>query len=57
MIKNYKKLTYLVDQDYQKNNYLFILFLLISSILEILSISIIFPSLTLILETEKNKRF
>lgn len=57
MIKNYKKLTYLVDQDYQKNNYLFILFLLISSILEILSISIIFPSLTLILETEKIKDF
>ena len=57
MIKNYNKLTFLVDQNYKKNNYLFIFFLLISSFLEILSISIIFPSLTLILETEKIKDF
>ena len=57
MIKNYNKLNFLVDQNYKKNNYLFIFFLLISSFLEILSISIIFPSLTLILETDKIKDF
>jgi ATP-binding cassette, subfamily B, bacterial PglK len=57
MIKNYNKLAFLVDQNYKKNNYLFIFFLLISSFIEILSISIIFPSLTLILETDKIKDF
>ena len=57
MIKNYKKFSYLVDQNYKKNNYLFVLFLFISSLLEILSISIIFPSLTLILETERLKDY
>jgi ATP-binding cassette, subfamily B, bacterial PglK len=57
MLKNYKKFSHLVDKNYRKNNFFFIFFLLITSFLEILSIAIIFPSLTIILETDKLKDF
>jgi ABC-type bacteriocin/lantibiotic exporter with double-glycine peptidase domain len=55
MFKIHNKFSKIIDNDYKKNNFLFILFLLVTSFLEILSISIIFPSLTLILETDKLK--
>lgn len=55
MFKIHNKFSKIIDRDYKKNNFLFILFLLVTSILEILSISLIFPSLTLILETDKLK--
>lgn len=57
MFKNHKKFSYIIDKNYRKNNFLFVLFLSITSLLEILSISIIFPSLTIILETDRLKDF